>query len=341
MSAVSCRARCCVTRSFQDNKNRGNVRNVKPRFEIRLHLRVFGARSITDVIANAKAVFEMAAISLDVRTENSFRLSRLSDVDLGTTELDELRQVETFPRHELAIYFLQSLTPPMNGACFDGPLIVVTECFTPWTLAHEIGHALKLEHIPDDESVMGTTVNVGFPPPDFSSCEFSTMQTSDLLFPVKTESIMCTFADVRSILLSQEPDYDAAVRLGQDAIPHLEEIAEAVYEPPLLAAKAVYLAGRIGGARASRIVASAAQPDQAQAMRIAAAAGVAFLLPELSNPIIRMLLNDEDYGTRKTTLRAVPRGASQDIIERLTTIANIETDTVLRKLAIEAIERQL
>ena len=144
--------------------------------------------------------------------------------------------------------------------------------------------------------------------------------------------------EVLDVLLPQEPDYASAVQLGHEAIPHLEQIA--VEEPFQLAAKAVYLAGRIGGAKAGQIVASASTAGNPRPMRMAAAAGAAFLLPEYSNPTFEILLRTDDYGITKTALRSVRRGVSSSVRERIAEIASTTTDDLLRQLAVDALQLQ-
>jgi hypothetical protein len=312
--------------------------------ELRLHVKAFGNRNqdINDLLVNAKSVFDTAGIRLNVKTENPVRDSRLGDIDLNTTELDDLRNANTPPpRNEIAVYFLNSINPTVNGRCFPGPLIIVTLMFTPWTLAHEIGHALRLDHRPDNESLMGTTVNVQYPPPDFSSDELNKIAISPLLFP-DTLRFAMERDQVLNAVLPQEPDYDVAVQLGQEALPILAEIAKEEDVP--VAAKAVYLAGRIGGAAAGEILSSAAAASQPRPIRMAAAAGAAFVLPPHIDPALEVLLRDDpanDYGIIKTALRSASRGVSAVVVDRIAHIANTTRDELLKKLARAAMELQM
>ncbi|RLK55239.1 hypothetical protein [Actinokineospora cianjurensis] len=80
-----------------------------------------------------------------------------------------------------------------------------------------------------------------------------------------------TMQHVRQQLSAQEVDYSTAAELGDDALPHLEELASRA--DTVLACKALYLASLIGGPRSTEIIASAA--DHADPIiRIAASAAL-------------------------------------------------------------------
>ncbi|WP_018683136.1 hypothetical protein [Actinokineospora enzanensis] len=80
-----------------------------------------------------------------------------------------------------------------------------------------------------------------------------------------------TLQDVRRRLAGAVTDFDAASELGQAALPHLAELAAA--DDTVLACKAVYLAGRIGGPGSVEIITAAAEHTD-PIIRIAASAAL-------------------------------------------------------------------
>ena len=55
---------------------------------------------------------------------------------------------------------------------------------TVWTLGHEVGHVLSLNHVSDNNRLMtgGGTSNITNPPPDLISTEVNAMRASTLTF---------------------------------------------------------------------------------------------------------------------------------------------------------------
>ena len=74
-----------------------------------------------------------------------------------------------------------------------------------------------------------------------------------------------TYEDIRAALDPDEPDYERAATLGADAAPHLSRLVRG--DDLMLAAKAAYLAGRLGF---GEVVNEAARRDDVT-VRIAAA----------------------------------------------------------------------
>ncbi|HEX2259426.1 MAG TPA: HEAT repeat domain-containing protein [Actinomycetota bacterium] len=135
---------------------------------------------------------------------------------------------------------------------------------------------------------------------------------------------------VTAALKPEEPDYDEAVRLGPEALTHLHAIVEE--GDPNLAAKAAYLAGRIGEARAVPILETAAvSPDPS--IRAAAAGGLRHLSERQAEPILLRLVDDENAGIRKAALLAVPDFPSLELEEKLNRRRRVETQPAIRDLA--------
>lgn len=94
------------------------------------------------------------------------------------------RHRDGIPDFEIAAYFVRSTIPANNGcASFTNtrrPACVVTNTASDWTLAHEIGHVLGLNHVNDSDRLMtgGGTANITNLPPDLVDSEVSTMQSS-------------------------------------------------------------------------------------------------------------------------------------------------------------------
>ena len=77
-----------------------------------------------------------------------------------------------------------------------------------------------------------------------------------------------TMHQVLAQIDKDEPDYEKAAKLGKGALPHLQQIVEA--DDAMLASKAAYLAGLIGGAGGIEVLDKAAE-HRAPIVRVAAA----------------------------------------------------------------------
>jgi HEAT repeat protein len=145
-----------------------------------------------------------------------------------------------------------------------------------------------------------------------------------------------TSEQVRAALDPEEPDYEAAARLGPDALPHLQRFVEG--PDPNLASKAAYLAGRIGDPQATPILELAATSDD-PAIRAAAAGGVQHLPDEQADAVVLALLDDDDPGVRKTALKAVPASPSEDLATKIEVLREHEPESGVRELAAEVFDR--
>ena len=167
--------------------------------------------ALNTMIANMRTVYDTA----DILVEEGPRENLTVTDATGTTQLDfnvspcNRGQTPTADQtllfanrnnagsNDIVVYFVRSTIPPLNGcAAFPSgePGAVVTQGASPWTLAHECGHVLGLNHLtteagaggvpcstPDFTRLMtgcGTANITGTP--TVSSGEISTMQGSSL-----------------------------------------------------------------------------------------------------------------------------------------------------------------
>jgi HEAT repeat protein len=145
-----------------------------------------------------------------------------------------------------------------------------------------------------------------------------------------------TSEQVRAALDPEEPDYEAAARLGPEALPHLQRFVEG--PDPNLASKAAYLAGRIGDPKAAPILELAAGSND-PAIRVAAAGGVGHLPDEQAEAVLLTLVDDDDPGVRKTALKAVPARPSEDLAAKIEVLREHEPEPAVRELAAEVFDR--
>ncbi|GAB2816933.1 hypothetical protein GCM10022221_13500 [Actinocorallia aurea] len=110
--------------------------------------------------------------------------------------------------------------------------------------------------------------------------------------------------DVLDALVPEEVDYAAAEALGPEALPHLALLAGGSNVP--LAAKAVYLAGRIGADAAGAVVAGAAEAPDPR-LRVAAAASLPWAPAEAAADLSGRLRADPDPGVRRHAAKALGR----------------------------------
>lgn len=124
---------------------------------------------------------------------------------------------------------------------------------------------------------------------------------------------------VKAALYPEEPDYPkAATQLGADALPHLEVIIGG--SDPLLAAKAVYLAGLIGGEKSVPAVLKAARSADPM-LRIAAAGAAKHLPTEHTDALLLRLVDDVDIGVQKVAMRSTPATMSDGLRLRVAALS--------------------
>lgn len=142
--------------------------------------------------------------------------------------------------------------------------------------------------------------------------------------------------DVRRFLDVDEPDYAAAaLHLGPDALGPLAELVRS--GDTMLASKAVYLAGLIGGPEAQPILEYAAASDE-PVLRVSAASAVRNIDEDMAARIGGLLVDDADAGVRKTLLRSMAvneaGGFGAQVVERF----REDVDATVRAIA-EQVER--
>ncbi len=171
------------------------------RSRLRLHLKVLTVPNvpIATMVSSMRDVYSSVGIRVDHVSTETFNLAQnpalqlLNTVDIGqclrgqTTQeqRDLFANRNNVGANDVTVYFVQATNPPTNGcaAHLDGrPGAVVTRGATRWTLAHEVGHVLGLNHVNDNNRLMtgNGTANITNPPPDIVGTESTTMDNSVL-----------------------------------------------------------------------------------------------------------------------------------------------------------------
>jgi HEAT repeat protein len=140
-----------------------------------------------------------------------------------------------------------------------------------------------------------------------------------------------TLDEVRALIDPDEPDYArAAAVVSDDDVAHLATLAAG--DDVMLASKAVYLAGLVGGDEAAAVVRQAADHDD-PTVRVSAAAAIKNLPDAPAMEVGRHLLRDDDVGVRKVVLQSAARLESAQVRADLLDSAADEDDPYLRELA--------
>jgi hypothetical protein len=165
---------------------------------VRLHVKIIQQPNIpiNQMIVNMTQVYASVGINVLLGTTENLNLpATFLDIDVGgctsgstTAEQDQLfSNRNNVGLDDVVAYFVRMTDPPFNGCAAHPsgrPSAVVASIASEWTLAHEIGHVLGLNHVTDNNRLMtgGGTANITNPPPDLVPSEASTMQSSRLTF---------------------------------------------------------------------------------------------------------------------------------------------------------------
>lgn len=144
-----------------------------------------------------------------------------------------------------------------------------------------------------------------------------------------------TNEQVRAVLDLDEPDYEEAAALfSPEVLPLLQRFVEG--DDPNLAAKAAYLAGRIGDPGAAPILELAANSAD-PGVRAAAAAGAQHI-GTMAESVLLTLLDDDDPAVRKTALKATPPQPSENLLAKLQVLRDAEPEPMVREVAAEVFD---
>lgn len=153
--------------------------------------------TLNEMFAAMQEVYSVAGLRADWTTTENLALASLNDVDVGGCTMGTVTAEQTslfgnrnfVGANEMVVYFVRSTVPAYNGcAAFPPgrPGAVVVRSASRWTLAHELGHVLGLNHVSDNNRLMTGlgTFNITNPPPDLIAGEVGTMIGSALSTPL-------------------------------------------------------------------------------------------------------------------------------------------------------------
>lgn len=171
---------------------KSSLNDVLEQETVRMHLKVLNTPFITidEMVHSMQYVYASSGFRVEVMSLEYLDLPHLMDLDIDcysgrvSAEQDELfNNRNNVGTSEVVVYFVRSTIPPTNGCAShpnERPGVVITRVASPWTLGHEIGHVLDLNHVSDPDQLMygGGTQNITNLPPDLISSEIETMKDS-------------------------------------------------------------------------------------------------------------------------------------------------------------------
>lgn len=138
-----------------------------------------------------------------------------------------------------------------------------------------------------------------------------------------------------AFLQQEEPDYAAAARLGDEAMPLLNEIIKGSDER--LASKATSLAGMISSDKKADVLTEAAKHPSV-VVRIAAAAAASNLNADQAEKVLNHLVDDADVGVSKFTMKSIrSKNLTRNFQNKLQTISDNSLNSTIKQMAKDAL----
>ncbi|HWB05745.1 MAG TPA: matrixin family metalloprotease [Verrucomicrobiales bacterium] len=162
-------------------------------FNLFLKVLVEPVIDIDTLIKNMERVYGAAGFRFELSVEDlnlpDYNTVRVGDCDNGPLTA---MQEELFEKRngasptDIVVYFVHSTSPVFSGCALhppDRPGAVVVRDASRWTLAHEVGHVLGLDHVDEPDRLMTRfTGNLPDPPAPLSPDEIETIARSDFVF---------------------------------------------------------------------------------------------------------------------------------------------------------------
>jgi len=169
---------------------------------VNLHVKILTAPTtftVSQMVDTMRSIYFDAGFTVQLRSTETLNLANptlaaLNDVDTGACTRGnasaEQQALSNFRANaganDVVVYMCRTVTydkGSANGcASFPAgrPMAVVASYATRYTLAHEVGHVLGLEHVNDNNRLMtgNGTANITNPPPDLTAGEVQTMKNS-------------------------------------------------------------------------------------------------------------------------------------------------------------------
>jgi len=162
---------------------------------VNLHVKVLGApaSSIDQMVANATMLFGEHGIQIVEASRETlvpegsdlvrFLTLMVGDRDDGPSadQADLFNLRGDAGERDIVAYFVRTLVPAAAGCAIHPPgkpgVVISSSMASQWTLAHQIGHVLGLDHVDDTDALMTrrSTASLTNLPPDLSDAEVTAM----------------------------------------------------------------------------------------------------------------------------------------------------------------------
>lgn len=263
-----------------------------------VHLRLIDEpATLGTMVAWLHEVFEGAGLTVDVASTERLDAPDLLDIRLdgcgeGSVPTSDVLSLYArragCGRDDIVVYFVRQTVPVYSGCAQHPPGYpgaVVVNGASVFTLAHEVCHVLGLNHVGDERRIMYTPTAHIDPVPIIDGEEVRIIRGEVARPPrrrfaiageVRASRWEGPVPDLRRALEEDEPDYES---LAVPGVVDMAELGGLIGDTdPLLASKAAYLAGLVGGAGSLTVLRDAATRPEPQ-VRVAVAGAVRHLAP--------------------------------------------------------------